>query len=109
MDEGKKLLDALRRIKYPLLMLALGLLLLLLPGRGSGDAPQADADQLLQQALASTEGVGEVCVLTSENGAVVVCQGAENAKARLDVIRAVYAYTGLTSDKITVLKMVDRS
>lgn len=38
-------------------------------------------------------------------GAVVVCQGAENAAVRLAVVDAVCNATGLGADKISVLKM----
>ena len=38
-------------------------------------------------------------------GAVIVCQGAENAGVRLAVVEAVSKATGLGADKITVLKM----
>lgn len=38
-------------------------------------------------------------------GAIVVCQGADRAAIRLAVVEAVAKATGLTSDKITVLKM----
>lgn len=38
-------------------------------------------------------------------GAVIVCQGADRASVRLDIVRAVSGLTGLTSDKITVIKM----
>lgn len=38
-------------------------------------------------------------------GAVVICDGAGNAKVRLAVTEAVMAVTGLGSDKITVIKM----
>lgn len=38
-------------------------------------------------------------------GAVVLCQGAESAAVRLAVVEAVRAATGLTSDRISVLKM----
>lgn len=38
-------------------------------------------------------------------GAVVVCQGADNASVRLAVVEAVKSATGLTSDRICVLKM----
>jgi len=38
-------------------------------------------------------------------GAVVVCQGGDRAAVRLAIVEAVSAVTGLTSDKITVLKM----
>jgi len=38
-------------------------------------------------------------------GAVVLCQGADDAKVRFDVVQAVMAATGLSSERITVLKM----
>ena len=38
-------------------------------------------------------------------GAVVVCQGADNASVRLAVVEAVRSATGLSSDRISVLKM----
>ena len=38
-------------------------------------------------------------------GAVVLCQGADDARIRLQIIEAVKSVTGLTSDRITVLKM----
>lgn len=38
-------------------------------------------------------------------GAVVLCQGADNASVRLSVMEAVKSVTGLTSDRITILKM----
>lgn len=38
-------------------------------------------------------------------GAIVVCQGAENAQVRLAVVNAVRCVTGLSSDRISVLKM----
>ena len=38
-------------------------------------------------------------------GAVVVCQGGDRAAVRLAIVDAVAAVTGLTSDRITVLKM----
>lgn len=38
-------------------------------------------------------------------GAVVICQGADRASIRLAVVEAVGTATGLSSDKISVLKM----
>lgn len=38
-------------------------------------------------------------------GAAVVCDGAESAAVRLEVVKAVASFTGLKSDRITVLKM----
>ena len=38
-------------------------------------------------------------------GAVVLCQGADDARIRLQIMEAVKSVTGLSSDRITVLKM----
>lgn len=38
-------------------------------------------------------------------GAVVLCQGADSAAVRLSIVEAVSNATGLTADKISVLKM----
>ena len=38
-------------------------------------------------------------------GAVVLCQGADNAAVKLSIVEAVSKATGLTTDRITVLKM----
>lgn len=38
-------------------------------------------------------------------GAVIVCQGADNAAVRLAIVEAVRSATGLTTDRISVLKM----
>ena len=38
-------------------------------------------------------------------GAIVVCEGADSAKVRLAIVEAVAKVTGLSSDRISVLKM----
>ena len=38
-------------------------------------------------------------------GAVIVCQGGDSPKVKLAIVEAVMSVTGLSSDKITVLKM----
>lgn len=38
-------------------------------------------------------------------GAIVLCQGADSANIRLSMVEAVMSVTGLSSDRITVLKM----
>lgn len=38
-------------------------------------------------------------------GAIVICQGADNANVTLSIVKAVMSVTGLRSDCITVLKM----
>lgn len=40
-------------------------------------------------------------------GALILCQGADSASVRLDIVNAVSALTGLGSDKISVIKMKD--
>jgi len=97
----------LERYKYPALILLVGIMLMLVPGTKKEVPEECDEAQLLCQALSKTEGVGEVKVILSENGAVIVCEGAKNAGVRLDIIRAVCSYTGFTSDKISVLKMTE--
>ena len=97
--------EKLKALKYPILVLLIGVALMLLPPKGSGETVQATEDLRIQQTLSQVEGIGEVRVLLSEHGAVVVCQGADNAAARLAAVRAVSVYTGFGSDRITVLKL----
>ena len=105
MKDKKTWLLQLEKYKYPLLIFTVGLLLLLLPGSGEKAEAEQGRDALLQQALSSSVGVGNAHVISSESGIVIVCQGAQDAKVRLDIIHAVSSYTGFTSDKITILKM----
>ena len=107
MSQLKEKIAILDKFKYPLLVLVLGIALMLIPGTSDKDTEEPIPDSLLQQVLSCSQGVGKTQVIISENGVVVVCQGAENAKVRLDIIRAVNSYTGFGADKITVLKMAD--
>ena len=124
-DLGNKTWRMLARNKYVLAVLVLGLVLLLLPrpaaktaapeyaapSGGQGDAMEASGIPLdtegerLRTLLRSIRGVGEAEVLLSRAGAVVVCDGGDDAAVRLAVTQAVSAYTGLGSDRITVMKM----
>lgn len=68
------------------------------------------ADQRSDTVLITGEGRLETGLVKQINppvyrGAVIVCQGAGNPQVRLSVVEAVMSVTGLTSDKITVLKM----
>ena len=116
LDEWK---GAIRGKAPVLLVLALGLLLLLLPrsgaastgtGTGAGDPLEASGIPLetecarLGALLEAIRGVGTAKVLLSRSGAVVVCDGASDARVRLDVTEAVSAYTGLSSDKTKVMQ-----
>lgn len=105
----EKLKQALLKYRYPLLILLLGAALMLLPGGKSAsrtDESKSDAAQL-QELLTAAQGVGEARVLISDSGVIIVCRGADSAAVRLDILRAVGAFTGFGSDKITILKMAD--
>lgn len=159
----------LGKFKYPVLILLLGLILLLLPGKSQKPAAAAMSDEPEQQesgSLAITEerlsgllskvqGAGRVEVMLSlrtgeqteyqmdtnsreeqegpqqqENstvlynsgngtqsalvrrveapvyqGAIVLCQGADNPSVKLAIVEAVASVTGLGTDQITVVKM----
>ena len=105
--KGKALWKKLDTIKYPLLVLLAGLLLMLLPSGGTKSTPAENTDLTLEQLRAETDGVGRIRVLVSEKGAVVVCDGAEKAGVRLDILHAIRSYTGFGADTVTVLKMKD--
>ncbi len=107
-DTGGALLERLRRWKYVLVVAAAGFILLLWPSGGDRTAePAADITEeaRLEELLSAMEGVGHAEVLLSENGAAVVCQGADSASVRLDITRALMSYTGLSADKIAIFKM----
>ena len=88
------------KYKYLLLLLVLGLGLLLWPTGGGGDPDSGRTER-----EARLETAGRVSVLYSDEGVAVVCEGASSARVRLDVVKAVSAYTGLGSDRIEVLGM----
>ena len=97
----KDILEKIKTYRFPLLILLMGVVLMLLPSAASR-APAREAS--LGEALSLTQGVGEAYVLLSDNGVVVVCDGAQNAATRLEIIMAVRTYTGFGADQITVLK-----
>ena len=103
---GKELLKKLDSIKYPLLILLVGLMLMLLPAGRNEKTPEPESGSSLEQVLAATRGVGRVQLIVSEKGAVVVCDGAEQPEVRLDILHAIRSYTGFGADSVTVLKMV---
>ena len=103
-----RLIENVSKYKYLLFLLLLGLVLLLWPTGGGGVQDQAgrtEPEARLETVLGEISGAGRVSVLYSENGAAVVCDGASDAAVRLDIVRAVAAYTGLGADRISVLPM----
>ncbi len=120
------LTGALKKNKYVLLVLCLGLLLLLLPRRSAtepaaqtasprqsaaGDAlessglPLGEGGDRIAALLSSIRDVGASAVLLSKNGCVVVCEGADSPAVVWEVTNAVAAYTGLGSDRVYVYPM----
>ena len=154
----------LRKYKFALLVLAIGLVLMVWPGKKEEQvtAPvenqytvqTKDTEKELEVILQTIQGVGKVQVMLTIKagestryqidedhtvsddsssirketvivtdsqrnesplviqiippeylGAVIVCQGAENAAVRLAVVEAVSKATGLGADRISVLKM----
>lgn len=76
------------------------------------DVDTSDSSRRQQQktVIVSDDSRGEGGLVRQVNpptylGAVVLCQGANRAAVRLAIVEAVASATGLTSDKITVLKM----
>lgn len=102
----KSILKKLERFKYPLLILAVGVILLAIPTGKTKEEPEANDE--LCRVLSTACGIGETRVLISEHGVLVVCEGADSAAVKMDIIRAVGSYTGFGSDKITILKLVDQ-
>ena len=158
---GKKL----QKYRFPLLLLALGVLLMLLPKRSKTEEKAAiqtpteefsveETEKRMETLLSVMEGVGQVRLMLTVNGgtelelaydeslqekagsemreeqeivtvnrgsgqqevvvtarrypayrgAVVVCDGADNAAVRLQVTEAVAVLTGLSSHQIKVIK-----
>ncbi len=159
-----KLPGWISKYRYPILVLAIGLVLMVLPGRKKQTQPPVTEKTVAEQSvslsaelaqiLGRIQGVGKVevmltvktgeitvyqtdedisttetgstvrketVIITDSNrqetplvtqilspeylGAVIVCQGANDAQVRLAVVEAVSKVTGLGTDKISVLKM----
>lgn len=152
-----KLIEQIKKYRYALIVLLLGIVLMTLPEFGQkNDEPQEttvqkdteDPTQQLSEILSQIRGAGKVRLfLTLETGertiyqtdqdgqgldretvlitdadrtqkgliqqiaspvyrgAVIVCQGADDPEVRLSIVEAVSDATGLTTDRISVLKM----
>jgi stage III sporulation protein AG len=160
---GRKILDFLKKYRFVVLILTIGIVLMVLPtGKKEETAQPAftqkatfeDPTRELAQILSQIQGAGKVQLLLTKGsgertvyqtdedrdtsdqnqsvrvetvivtdkdrtqqgliqqilapeyrGAIVVCQGADNAAVRLAIIEAVSDATGLGADRISVLKM----
>ena len=100
--------DKLAGWKYVLLVAALGLALILWPSSGgaaAGEGGELGEETRIAEIVSSIEGVGPAKVLLSENGAVVVCPGADDPSTCLRIVQAVRCYTGLGADDIRIFKL----
>jgi len=75
-----------------------------------GDDRVSEKDTTKKPVLASSGSSGESPLKVKEKypefrGALVVCEGADNAEIRLVITEAVCSLTGITSDHISVIKM----
>lgn len=74
------------------------------------DVDSTDSTTRRDTVILSASDRGEAGLVRQTNppdylGAIVLCQGADNAAVRLSIVEAVANVTGLTTDKISVLKM----
>ncbi len=123
MDRGhaSEAVGALRarlgKYKYALAAALLGTVLMLLPaGKKTDAAPSAperptEVREEMEATLSAFEGVGRLRVMLTADpqterwtGAVVVCEGGGSAAVRLELTRAVSALTGLSTEKIAIVK-----
>lgn len=105
-----------RKYRWALAVVLLGVLLMLLPSgtNGAHTVKEGAAESIsaqMETALAAVEGVGRMCLVLSAEpgngrwtGALVVCEGADSAAVRLRLTTALSALTGLSSDKIAIMK-----
>lgn len=108
-EKVKQIKEKLGKYKYPIFVLIFGIALLMIPMGGGDDSSSEDVlsdESRLEALLRDVSGVGDVKVLLSENGIIVACTGAENAEVRLAVTKAASAFTGFSSDRIQVLKLI---
>ena len=113
-EQTNKLISKLNKFKYPLIILAAGIVLMMLPAGKNAQGSVSSAgtqstgeEKRMEYVLSSVDGAGEVRVLLSDGGAVVVCAGADDAAVRLELTQAVKSFTGFGSDRITILKIAD--
>ncbi len=64
----------------------------------------SDGSGELETVVASGSAVVRGQLLPTFRGALIVCEGGSSASVRLEITRAVAALTGLSSDRISVLK-----
>ena len=109
----QKALKGIKKYKYILLTALLGVLLLLLPQEGKTSlkscGEEVDERTKKTETVVLGSGAGAEVVVTHSRyprfvGALIVCEGGDRADVQLNVTQAVSALTGLSSDRITVVR-----
>lgn len=100
-EEEQRLQNQLSRIR------GAGRVSVLLAVQGSVSRELAESEEgALVVSENGRERVVELYYVNPEyRGAVIVCEGAGSAEVRLRILQAVSAFTGLTSDKISIMAM----
>ncbi|MCQ2418958.1 MAG: hypothetical protein MJ085_04145 [Clostridia bacterium] len=73
-------------------------------GENRSDTAQ-EATVIVSRGSGGEEAVVRKTILPGFQGALIVCEGADDPSVKLNVINAVSGLTGLSSEKITVVKM----
>ncbi|MDR2605752.1 MAG: hypothetical protein LBC38_00535 [Oscillospiraceae bacterium] len=116
-----RIFEVLKKYKYIVIALAAGIVLLLLPRTASGQARDAPVspttaqlyggsggsgysdEEKLSAILAKLDGAEGLAIVLSDRGAVVICRNL-TPELKLRITQAVSVYTGLSSEKIIILK-----
>ncbi|MDR2360994.1 MAG: hypothetical protein LBD85_06975 [Oscillospiraceae bacterium] len=113
------IIQLIKKYKYIVIAFAAGIILLLLPRTSGGQARDAplvttvsmtalqnsgdSADAKLAAVLGKIDGARNLSVAVSDSGAIIVCGGL-TPDLKLKLTLAASAYTGLSSEKIIILK-----
>ena len=120
-EKMKKWLEAVKGMKGGvwLLLIAVCVLALLLPGSSSGKTGMTEEEQRYSATLSRIAGAGEVRISIAyaqaastfggasrqPTGAVIVAQGAGSVAVRLELLRAAEALLGLSAQEVEVFAM----
>ena len=103
--------ETFQKYRYVLLAALVGILCMALPEKTEEAPLEQNIELVTESNLEDSDssrnetGLIRQIIPPVYRGAVVLCQGAENANIRLQIVEAVKSVTGLSSDHITVLKM----
>ncbi len=113
-------LKGAKRMEWIVLLAVAAVLVLLFASRSTSEGDRTALEARMEAVLSAVRGAGRVRVLVSEDegdsqafaqgaedvrGVVIVADGADDLKVRLELAGAAQALLGVDADKIQVLKM----